>query len=148
MKEHYKQNVLCIAYYQQRVSKKCNTQSNCSKYRLNLSVKVSQNNCFQTLYEKSNKKLLATFVELFAHSALSAERQREREKDRERVREQKNNKSYQWNFLKVVVLKCSTVRSNEQLLSWKALHIAYYQQKVSKNVMLKRVFQSTDIIYQ
>ena len=47
-------------------------------------------------YEKKKKKLLATFVELFAHSSISAERQ------------QKSNKSYQWNFLKVVLLKCST----------------------------------------
>ena len=46
--------------------------------------------------EKSNKKLLATFVELlFAHSSLSVESLR------------KGNKSYQWNFLKGVVLKCS-----------------------------------------
>ena len=44
---------------------------------------------------------------------------------------------YQWNFLKVVDLKCFTERSNEQFLSQKALHIAYYQQKVSKNAMLK-----------
>ena len=48
------------------------------------------------LYEKSNKKLLATFVELFAHSSLSAESLR------------KIIKRYQWNFLKVVALKCST----------------------------------------
>ena len=48
------------------------------------------------LYEKSNKKLLVTFVELFANSSLSAEGQR------------KSNKSYQWNFLKEVVLTCST----------------------------------------
>ena len=35
---------------------------------------ASQNNCFQTLYEKNNQKLLeTTFVELFAHSSLSAE---------------------------------------------------------------------------
>ena len=47
------------------------------------------------LYEKSNKKLLANFVEPFAHSSLSAESPL------------KSNKSYQWNFLKVVVLKCS-----------------------------------------
>ena len=59
-------------------------------------MRLSQNNCFQMLYEKSNKKLLATFVELFARSSLSAESQR------------KINKSYQWNFLKVVVLKCFT----------------------------------------
>ena len=48
------------------------------------------------LYEKSNKLLLATFVELFAHSSLSAESQR------------KSNKSYQWNFLNVVVINGST----------------------------------------
>ena len=49
------------------------------------------------LYEKSNKNLLATFVELFAHSSLSEESQR------------KSHKSYQWNLLKVVVVpKCST----------------------------------------
>ena len=48
------------------------------------------------LYEESNKKLLATFVELFANSSQSAESP------------QKINKSYQWNFLKVVVLKCSS----------------------------------------
>ena len=54
------------------------------------------------LYEKSNKNLLATFVELFAHSSLSAESQR------------KSNKSYQWNFLSSKVLY---ERSNEQLLS-------------------------------
>ena len=48
------------------------------------------------LYEKSNKKLLATFVELFAHSSLLRESQR------------KGNKSYQWNILKVVALKSST----------------------------------------
>ena len=66
---------------------KCNAQANCSKYWLNLSVRLSQNNCFQTLYEKSNKQLFATFVELFAHSALSAESQ------------QKSNKSYLSNFL-------------------------------------------------
>ena len=59
-------------------------------------MRLFQNNCFQALYEKSNKQLLATFVEPFAHSSLSEERQ------------QKSNKSYQWNFLKVVVLKCST----------------------------------------
>ena len=47
-------------------------------------------------YEKSNKKLLATFVELFPHSSLSSESQR------------KSNKSYQWNFLKVVAQKCYT----------------------------------------
>ena len=55
-------------------------------------MRLSQNNCFQTFYETF--KLLATFVELFAHSSLLA------------LSQQKNNKSYQWNFLKVAAPKC------------------------------------------
>ena len=58
-------------------------------------MRFCQNNCFQMLYQKSNKKFLANFVDLFAHSSLSAESPL------------KSNKSCQWNFLKVVVLKCS-----------------------------------------
>ena len=56
----------------------------------------SQNNYFQMFYKESNKKLLAILVELFPDSSLSAESQ------------QKRNKSYKWNFLKVFVLKCSS----------------------------------------
>ena len=47
------------------------------------------------LNRKSNKKLLATFVEPCAPTSLPAESQ------------PKINKIYQWHFLKVVVLKCS-----------------------------------------
>ena len=66
------------------------------------------------LYEKSNEKLLANFVKLFAHSSLSAESPL------------KNNKSYQWNFLKVVVLKCSTKGAMNSFFHRKPLYIVSY----------------------
>ena len=81
------------------------------------------------LYEKSNKKLLATFVELFAHSSLSAEGQR------------KSNKSYQWNFLKVVVLKCSTKRAMNSFFGRKPCTWLTISRKLAKMQCLSELFQ-------
>ena len=97
-------------------------------------MRFFQNNCFQMLYQKSNKKLLANFVELFALSSLSVESPL------------KSNKSYQWNFLKVVVRKCSAKGAMNSFFWKNALYIASYLQKVSENAMLKRNFSSTDFI--
>ena len=122
-------------------------------------MRLFQNNCFHTLYEKSNKKLLATFAELFAHSSLSAEGQR------------KSNKSYQWNFLKVVVLKCSTKGAMNSFFrrelvgsllsaesqrkcnaypsfSQSTLYLTFYQQKIDKNAMLRNFVSITGKMYQ
>ena len=38
--------------------------------------------------------------------------------------------------------------TNNQLLSWSTLSIVFYQQKVSKNKMLKQIGISTNEIYQ
>ena len=89
---------------------KCSTYANCSKYWLNLPMRLSQNNCFQTFYETF--KLLATFVELFAHSSLLA------------LSQQKNNKSYQWNFLKVAAPKC-----------WKELQTASFVESLVHSLL-------------
>ena len=97
-------------------------------------MRFCQNNCFQMLYQKSNKKLLANFVDLFALSSLSVQSLL------------KSNKSYQLNFLKVVVLKCSAKRAMNSFFWKNALYIAFYLEKVSENAILKRNFSSTDFI--
>ena len=81
------------------------------------------------LYEKSNKKLPATFVELFAHSSLSAESQR------------KSNKSYQWKFIKVVILKCSTKGLMNSLFRRKPCTQLHISRKAAKIQYLSEFFQ-------
>ena len=110
---------------------KCQAKANCSKYWLNLSVRLSLklNNCFQTLYEKSNKQLLATFVEIFTHSLLTAECQ------------QKSNKSYQWNFFKVVVLKCSRNGAMNSFFRRKPCTLLTISRKSAETQCLSEFFQ-------
>ena len=92
-------------------------------------MRLFQNNCFQTLYGKSNKQLLATFVELCAHSSLSAESQ------------QKSNESYPCNFLKVIALKCCTKAAMNSIFRRKPCTLLTISRKSAKMRYLSEFFQ-------
>ena len=63
-----------IAYYQQRVSKIAMLKQ-IVPGAAEMNQETFPNKCFKAISERSNKQLLAAFVELIAHSSLSAESQ-------------------------------------------------------------------------
>ena len=57
-------------------------------------------------------------------------------------------KIYQQDFPKVAALKYSTKRNIEELLSWSALYLTFYQQKFGKNATVMDFVCSIDESYQ